>query len=212
MSDDPYREVFRPLVERLEQIPHAAWADLEAWIPEAERGDIFPIPRAGFIQWRMIVHAQNIFGTNGPIRMVKDSDGLHFLYIENCDNPYGVEFGKAGDGLCRRKNSNGKNSMMLGQMSFWFLENEPKRFSLVHTVAGNGLSSKIGKVALTIENHDGVEWRWLLSDSTDKNPGEDFDIPMRPADPSEGPAAPTIVPKIPSKEAGEQRRGKKDVG
>ena len=77
--------------------------------------------------------------------MVKDPDGLHFLYIENGNNPYGVEFGKADDSLCRRKNPNGKNSMMLGQMSFWFFEDEPKRFTLVHTVAGEGLSAKIGR-------------------------------------------------------------------
>lgn len=206
-----YREKFRPLAERLERIPHAAWADLNEWIPQPERAAMFVIPRANFIQWRMIVHAQDIFGTNGPIRMTRDPDGLSLLYIEDGANPLGVEFGKAGNGLCRRKNANPKNRGMLGQMRFFFMDEEPLRFNLVHTIVGEGLSAHIDQVALTMESDEGIEWRWVLSDSTEDRI-DGFDIPVRPADPQDGPPAPTIVPKAPATDGAERRRKKHSAG
>lgn len=143
--------------------------------------------------------------------MTRDPDGLSLLYIEDGESPLGVEFGKAGDGLCRRKNSNLKNRGMLGQMRFCFMDEEPLRFNLVHTVVGEGLSARIGQVALTMESDDGVEWRWVLSDSTeDRN--DDFDIPVRPADPLDGPPAPTIIPKAPATDGADRRRKKRSAG
>src|SRR5690349_11866345 len=125
MGPEEYLSAFAPFADQLRQIPQSAWADLSAWVPEVERANMFPIPRAGFVQWRMIVHAERISGTNGPVRMGTDDDGLHVLYVEKGDSPLGVEIAKAADdGWPRRKNSTSKNSAMMCQTRFAFIEGE----------------------------------------------------------------------------------------
>jgi hypothetical protein len=212
MGPSDYHAIFSPLADRLCQIPQAAWSDLCAWVPDAERASMFAIPRANFVQWRMIAHAESVFGTNGPIRMVTDPDGLHFLYLENGDVSVGVEFGKAvDDGLQRHKNPNGKNSAMMGQQRFAFFVGEPLRFTLVYTIAGTGLSAHIGRIALTLEGSRRVEWSWVLYEATDEG-DNDLGIPIVPVDPGTGPAAPRIVPTALPGEEGVPAAAERRIG
>jgi hypothetical protein len=200
-----YFSALEPILDSLAAIPHKAWNDLVSWIPESEFGAMFPIPRAGLVQWRMVVHAQNAFGTNGPIRVVHDDDGLHFLYVDNENEPVACEFGKADDSLCRSKNQNNKNRLCLEQMSLWHYETEPKRFNLVYTVGGYGLSAHIDRVVLTMEGKDGIAWfKELYRSSGDQ--GDDFGIAVQPVDPDSGPLPPQIIPKPTVKEDEERKQ------